>query len=232
MLILGIETSGSRGGIAVCRDDQCLAEVDLENAPRRHAQTLVSQIGETFRQLGLKIGDLDAVAVSVGPGSFTGLRVGVVCAKTLAYANDCPLAAVDTLEVIAANSPPDVGFVHVTADAQRGDLFVADYHRRSQAEWARERPPRIVRADDWFASLTDRDLVSGPALESSLAGGPTVWRNLPQAAWTPSARHVAAIGARRIEQGLTADLATLEPVYLRRSAAEEKADPDRSLRSD
>ncbi len=84
------------------------------------------------------------MAVSVGPGSFTGLRVGVVCAKTLAYANGCQLAAVDTLEAIAANSPADVVSVHVIADAQRGDLFVADYCRKSIVEWDRDRPPRIV----------------------------------------------------------------------------------------
>jgi tRNA threonylcarbamoyladenosine biosynthesis protein TsaB len=232
MLILGIEISGPRGGIAVCRDNACLAEVELEHAPRRHAQTLVSQIGETLRHLGLQIADLEAVAVSIGPGSFTGLRVGVVCAKTLAYTIDCRLAAVDTLEVIAANSPPEVDVVHVIADAQRGDLFVGDYRRKSPVEWSRERPPRIVRAEDWFAALTNPDIVSGPGLEPYLANGPKVWQSLPQKAWTPLAGQVAAIGARQIERGLTAEVATLEPLYLRQSAAEEKADRDRSMRSD
>ncbi len=227
MLILGIETSGPRGGIAVCRDEECLAEVVLEEAPRRHAQTLVLQIGDTFGQLGLKIAELDAVAVSVGPGSFTGLRVGVVCAKTLAYANGYQLAAVDTLEAIAANSPAEVDSVHVIADAQRGDLFVADYQRKSNVEWDRDLPPRIVRADEWFHSLTDRDVVSGPGLRPYSPAGPTVWRSLPESAWLPSARVVAEIGARHIQQEFTANVATLEPLYVRRSAAEEKADRDR-----
>jgi tRNA threonylcarbamoyladenosine biosynthesis protein TsaB len=229
MLILGIETSGPRGGIAVCRDDECLAQVELENAPRRHAQTLVSQIGDTLRQLGLKIAELDAVAVSVGPGSFTGLRVGVVCAKTLAYANGCRLAAVDTLEAIAANSPLDVTLVHVIADAQRGDLFVADYRRKSHVEWARESPPRIVRADNWFASLTEQDVVSGPGLSVDQRVGAAVWRSLPEPERTPSARKVAAIGAGQLRQGVVTDIASLEPLYVRRSAAEEKADSSQSL---
>jgi tRNA threonylcarbamoyladenosine biosynthesis protein TsaB len=227
MLILGIETSGPRGSIAVRRDEECLAEVILEDAPRRHAQTLVVQIGDALRQLGLKIAELDAVAVSVGPGSFTGLRVGVVCAKTLAYASGCQLAAVDTLEAIAANSPPEVASVHVIADAQRGDLFVGDYCRKSNVEWDRDRPPRIVRADEWFQSLTSCDVVSGPALRPYSPAGPTEWRSLPEIAWAPSAQLVAQIGARHIREAFTADVATLEPLYVRRSAAEEKAERDR-----
>ena len=224
MLILGSETSGPRGSIAVCRDEECLAEVILEDAPRRHAQTLVLQIGDTFGRLGLRIAELDAVAVSVGPGSFTGLRVGVVCAKTLAYATGCRLAAVDTLEAIAGNSPPEVVSVHVIADAQRGDLFVATYHRKSNLDWDRESPPTIVRADAWFDSLTARDVVSGPALGLYKPSGSTLWRSLPETAWLPSARVVAQIGGRQIRGGSAADAATLEPLYVRRSAAEEKAD--------
>jgi tRNA threonylcarbamoyladenosine biosynthesis protein TsaB len=229
MLILGIETSGSCGSIAVCRDDVCLAEVELENAPRRHAQSLVSQIGDVFPQLGLKIADLGAVAVSVGPGSFTGLRVGTVCAKSLAYATGSRLAAVDTFEAIAANSPSDADSVHVIADAQRGDLFLADYRRLPAGEWACVNPPSIVRAADWFASLTGRDLVSGPGLQVYPPSGPTVWRSLPAPAWIPSARKIAEIGLRQIHMGHLAEIATLEPLYLRRSAAEEKADRSPSI---
>ena len=80
--------------------------------------------------------------MSVGPGSFTGLRVGVVCAKTLAYATGARLAAVDTLEAIAANSPPDVETVHVITDAQRGDLFVGTYRRTADGRLAPRRPAR------------------------------------------------------------------------------------------
>ncbi len=231
MLILGIETSGPRGSIAVCRDDECLAEVELESAPRRHAQTLVSQMDDSFRQLGLKVAELEAVAVSIGPGSFTGLRVGVVCAKTLAYAIGCPLAAVDTFEVIAANSPLDVTSVHVIADAQRGDLFAAQYRRMSNVEWIREITPRIVGAEDWFAKLTNRDVVSGPGLLVDHGREAAVWRSLPEATWIPSARQAAAIGARQIQRGVVADIATLEPFYVRRSAAEEKADRNQSMPS-
>ena len=225
MLILGIETSGPHGGIAICQDGVCLAESQLENAPRRHAQTLVIQIRDMFNRLGLRFSMLDAVAVSVGPGSFTGLRVGVVCAKTLAYATGCRLAAVDTLEAIAANSPPEVASVNVIDDAQRGDIFVATYHRSSDVGWLRNAPPAIFRADAWLASLTEGEIVSGPGLANYCDSAGRIWRCLPETLWTPRARTVATIGALQIERGLSADCAALEPFYVRRSAAEEKADP-------
>jgi tRNA threonylcarbamoyladenosine biosynthesis protein TsaB len=225
MLILGIETSGMRGGIAVCRDGLCLAEAALENAPRRHAQTLVTQIQATLERLGIRIADLDAVAVSIGPGSFTGLRVGVVCAKTLAYATGCRLAAVDTFAAIAANSPADLAAVHVIADAQRGDLFLGTYRRSAAEGWNSPSPPTIVAAQEWLATLGEKDIVTGPGL-AVVDRNPAaaMWGSLPESVWTPSARTIAEIGARQIAEGRLADCATLEPFYLRRSAAEERAD--------
>jgi len=225
MLILGIETSGTRGEIAVCRDADCLAEAALENAPRRHAQTLVSQLNTTLKRLGLRVADLDGIAVSMGPGSFTGLRVGVVCAKTLAYVTGCRLAAVDTLQAIAANTPPDVATVHVLSDAQRGDLFVGTYNRIADGEWIREGEISIVKAEPWFQARHPDDTLCGPALAVYGSIAPTTCRVLPEAAWSPRARIVASIGRRQIERGDLADCATLEPFYLRRSSAEEKRDP-------
>jgi tRNA threonylcarbamoyladenosine biosynthesis protein TsaB len=225
MLTLGIETSGPRGGIALCRGDVCIAESMLEEAPRRHAQTLVSQIAETLGRHKLRVADLDAVAVSIGPGSFTGLRVGVVCAKTLAYATGCRLAAVDTLEAIAANCPGDVDAVHVMADAQRGDLFVGTYRRRSHEEWIREGPLTIVSADRWLAERSPGDVLSGPGLAIHAARLPGNCRLLPPPACTPQARVIAQIGWRHAERGQIADCAGLEPFYLRQSAAEERSGP-------
>ncbi len=224
MLILGIETSGSKGSIAVCRGRECLAESPLEDAPRRHAQTLVSQMRAALRHLKLRVADLDAVAVSIGPGSFTGLRVGVVCAKTLAYAARVRLAAVDTLLAIAANSPPDVGAVHVIADAQRGELFAAAFRRSPAGEWVAEGPTRLVPAATWAAARKRDDCITGPGLALCAEQIPSACRRLSEEFWIPTARQVARLGARQIEHGETADCATLEPFYLRRSAAEEKAD--------
>ena len=225
MLILGIETSGPGGGIALLRDDECLAEATLESEGKRHAQTLVSQIDELFRELGLHVAQLDALAVSIGPGSFTGLRIGVMCAKTLAYATGSRLAAVDTLEAIAHNSPWDVSAVHVISDAQRGDVFVGTYRRVSDNDWRREAPITIENAVQWLAARHAGEVISGPALALHCALVPAQCRPLPESSWQPTARAIALIGRRQVERGQLADCARLEPFYLRRSAAEERADP-------
>ena len=220
MLILGIETSGLGGGVALCRDDACIAESALQEAPRRHARTLVGQIEQMFKQVNVRIDELDAVAVSIGPGSFTGLRVGVVCAKTLAYVLNRPLTAVDTLQAIAENSPPEIDRVSVISDAQRGDIFVGTYARSGSA-WTCEAAPTIVAAQAWLADRRPDEVVLGPGLARE-AALPLGCRRLPEAASIPAARVVARIGIRQVERGLLADCVTLEPFYLRRSAAEER----------
>jgi tRNA threonylcarbamoyladenosine biosynthesis protein TsaB len=220
-LVLGIETSGLAGSIALCRGTELRAESRLEEAPRRHAQTLVLQIGTLLREAGASVHDLDVVAVSVGPGSFTGLRVGVVCAKTLAYATGCQLAAVDTLRAIAANAPTDVSCLCVMADALRGDAYVASY-RRDGDDWKTEHAPRIAPAQTWVAERQPGEVISGPGLATYAQVVPSSWRQLGAETWTPLARVVAQLGLGQVERGETADCATLIPFYLRRSSAEER----------
>ena len=83
---------------------------------------------------GLDIRDLHVVAVGIGPGSFTGLRIGLTAAKTLAYATSADLVGFDSLEGLAANAPADALCVHVVADAQRGDVYAADFARHAPGE--------------------------------------------------------------------------------------------------
>jgi tRNA threonylcarbamoyladenosine biosynthesis protein TsaB len=220
-LVLGIETSGLTGGIALVRGDHCLGDVQLEEAPRRHAQTLVAQIGTLVGGAGCRVRDLSAVAVSIGPGSFTGLRVGVVCAKTLAYATGCRLAAVDTLRAIAANSPAEVARVHVLADALRGDAYVASYER-IDGRWTAREPPALAAAAAWLAERGPGDVLSGPGLAVYAVNFPAACRQLPADCWTPRARVVAQLGLEQLARGQAVDCATLVPFYLRRSAAEER----------
>ncbi len=223
MLILAIETSAAPGSVALCRGAECLFSTTLEGASRRHAQMLVSRIDEGLRTTKLRAADLEGIAVSVGPGSFTGLRVGVVCAKTLAFAVGKPLAAVDTLEAIAANSPPDVQVVSVVSDAQRGDLYVGTYRQTGPRVWRPAGEIEIKPAEEWLSCRGPGEVLSGPGLAPWQERIPAGVRVLPGSAWVADARAVAAIGARRILDGQTADPFLLEPVYIRRSAAEERA---------
>ena len=236
LLTLGVETSGLAGAIALRRNGETLEAVSIEQVGRRHAQTLVSEVDTLLRRHALTAKQLEVVAVSIGPGSFTGLRVGVVFAKTLAYAIGCHLVAVDTFRAIASASPSDVTEVCVVSDAQRGDLFVGRFVRETIAtsgnditNWTRPADISIEPLEDWchrfgeIAASRPSIALSGVAAESLCANLPSSVRILGQEYRTPQANLIAQLGEHQAQAGELADFWTLEPFYLRRSAAEEKA---------
>lgn len=223
-LTLGIETSGFGGSIALVREGVVMAQCDLDPTGRRHARSLVPEIGHLLTSASLTVSDLDLIAVSIGPGSFTGLRVGVVCAKTLAWAASADVVAVDTYLAIASQSPADVDRVDVVGDGQRGDLYVGRYQRVRSDEWIREGELTIRAADEWLAELESDTVVTGPGLERHAGTAAARGRVLPRELWSPRAASIALLGERRWRSGVRDDVWLLEPFYLRKSSAEEKAD--------
>src|SRR5437773_12166637 len=105
MRVLALETSGTAGSVAVLDDEQLLTAVALDPA-QRTARTLAPAIRDVLKHVGWAPTDVQLVAVTAGPGSFTGLRLGVTTAKTFAYAAGCEVLGVNTLEVIAGRAPP------------------------------------------------------------------------------------------------------------------------------
>lgn len=223
MLVLAIETSGFGGSIALLEDDQVLGEAVLD-AQRRHAQTLVPELHLLLSRQGRQASDCELLAVSVGPGSFTGLRVGITCAKTLGYATGCPLVAVPTFPSIAAGSPADINRLQVVMNAQRQELFVGRFERQGDGHWAEMRPLSIERSTVWQASLTSEDVVTGPGLDGISQSVAPRCQVLPPEYWQPQARDVGRLGRQAARQGLTTSCWDLLPLYVRKSAAEEKWD--------
>ena len=222
MLTLGVETSGRSGSVAICRDGTCLAERPLEKTGRRHAQTLVLEVERILADLDLCADECELVAVSIGPGSFTGLRVGVVFAKTFAYANRCDIAAVDTLACIATTSPSEVNTVYVVDDAQRGELFVGHYTKRPDGHWIATNGIELHNAVRWFAARTTEDVVTGPGVEKYMERYASTCRILAPEYRTARASVVAKLGQLNFESIGADDFWMLEPFYFRKSAAEEK----------
>jgi tRNA threonylcarbamoyladenosine biosynthesis protein TsaB len=229
VLLLAFETSVRDGTIALRRDGVLLEERLLEQGGRRHAQTLVAEIDALLKSHACRPAQLDAVAVSSGPGSFTGLRVGVVSAKTLAYATGARLAAVDTLAAVAEQTPGRPPVLHVIADAQRADIHVATYRFSEERgdEYRRDGEIEIVAAAVWCGQRVAGDVVSGPGVEkvASLLTGRV--HLPPHENRIPRAATIALLGERRIASGIVDDAWTTEPVYVRKSAAEEKWDAER-----
>jgi tRNA threonylcarbamoyladenosine biosynthesis protein TsaB len=177
-------------------------------------------MGALFQAAGRSMSACQGVAVSIGPGSFTGLRIGVVCSKTFAYALGCPVTAVDTLLAIAEDSPADISRLTVIADAQRGGLYVGKYVRSAES-WVREGEIATPLAKAWCESVSGSEIVAGPGLdrwEKELEGRCRLLSSLR----IPKAATICEIGRRQFLAGKTADLWELEPYYLRKSSAEEQ----------
>ncbi|MCA8994286.1 MAG: tRNA (adenosine(37)-N6)-threonylcarbamoyltransferase complex dimerization subunit type 1 TsaB [Planctomycetaceae bacterium] len=224
MIVLGIETSGRQGSLAVVRDGNVIAERELSATGRRHARTLVPELKTLLEDNGLNPSDLDIIAVSIGPGSFTGLRVGVVCAKTLAYALNKPIVAIDTCDAIAFALPADINRAAVIFDALRGDVYVAEYERTNSG-WNETARPGLVPLEAWLATTTGKSLTAtGPGLTQHGDEISTHCPLAPEEFHNPQASAIALLGEQQAQAGSVADTWTIEPHYIRRSAAEEKAD--------
>lgn len=223
MNLVAVETSGRNGTIALLQDGLDPITKNLGSDGKRHAQTLVSDADALLRDHGLEAKDTTCVAVSLGPGSFTGLRVGIVFAKTFGWLNKCPIVSVPTLKAVALATPPSAEHICVISDAQRGEVFVAEFQREGHLIQSLA-DVRIATLDETRSLLKPETTLTGPALtkyEDELAGFCPL---APKPKWQPSAHHVALLGQMAFENGDIADPWKLEPFYLRRSAAEEKRD--------
>ncbi|MBQ7034037.1 MAG: tRNA (adenosine(37)-N6)-threonylcarbamoyltransferase complex dimerization subunit type 1 TsaB [Clostridia bacterium] len=132
MNILAIESSAQSAGAAVLYGDTLLSEQFVNNG-LTHSQTLLPLIDAALSAAGKRIGDMDAVAVSAGPGSFTGVRIGMGTAKGLALGADLPLIPVPTLLGLAHNAAAFGGVIVPIMDARRGEVYTATYYAEGGA---------------------------------------------------------------------------------------------------
>jgi tRNA threonylcarbamoyladenosine biosynthesis protein TsaB len=221
MKILAIETTGQAGSVALL-EGATLARETMLPAAERSAKTLAPAIREILDAAGWRSTDIRLIAVATGPGSFTGLRVGVTTAKTFAYAMRGEVIGVNTLEVIAAQAPDDIERVSAVVDAQRQQVFVREFVRDSMGEFQPIGDAAILDSDNWLAGINPATSVSGPALEKLAAQIPPGVTIVPRELWSPRAATVGQLGWRRYQSGARDDLWRIVPHYFRPSAAEEK----------
>jgi tRNA threonylcarbamoyladenosine biosynthesis protein TsaB len=234
VLLLAFDTSGLSGSVALLEGATVLAQQPLDPA-RRSAQTLIPGIQEMLQASGVQSGAIGLVATTIGPGSFTGLRVGVTAAKTLAYALRAELLGLTTLEVLAhqaAATLPVGTEVHAVLDAQRKELFLGRWQVAVAATSATElpimavlAPASIVSAENWLAEMPDRTVVTGSGLRKLVTRLPTHVAAESEGLWEPQAATLGKLAWRAYVEGRRDDLWKLAPLYLRPSAAEEKAAP-------
>lgn len=217
---LVLETSGRRGTVALGEGERLVGRTLA--AGRRHARDLTAFVKELLDAEGWTARDLTGVIVSRGPGSFTGLRVGIMSAKAFAYAVGAKLVAVDTFGAIAEQSPPEAFAVHILADGQQGKVYQQLFHRDViEGQWQPDAEVRIVPLDEWIATLGGEAWVSGPGVEVYRNRLPKSVRIVAEDDREPQAASVYRIGLRQATEGNFADVWGLEPAYLRGSYAEE-----------
>ncbi|HKJ04807.1 MAG TPA: tRNA (adenosine(37)-N6)-threonylcarbamoyltransferase complex dimerization subunit type 1 TsaB [Geopsychrobacteraceae bacterium] len=220
--ILAIDTSSLSGSVALCQDGIILAESTI-NARSTHSERLLQQVEQVLEGAGITVSDLDLIAVVHGPGSFTGLRVGLATAKGLAVAADLPVVGLSTLEVLAMNLPLCPYPVCAFIDARKGEVYSGLYDCRSghpvPLSVASVQPPSelLDSLDDEIAFVGDGVSLYSMMIEQKMGGR----AKLPPApAHQLRAAAAAVLAVRKYSEGEPSTVEELVPCYIRPSDAD------------
>jgi tRNA threonylcarbamoyladenosine biosynthesis protein TsaB len=221
MLIAAIETSTAGCAVAIGTEGGVIAADASDDG--KHAEFLIPALARLCDASGIARGDIEGVAVDIGPGLFTGLRVGVAAAKALAQARSVPILGVPSLDVLARSAGTDSSTVCACIDAKRGEVFAAFYRRENgdvrrlteftpyspealRAEIEARRDPTTLVGE---GALRYRDLLASDNAEFARSSSAR-----------PDAGVLLQIAAPRLARGETDRLEALAPLYIRRSDAE------------
>ena len=223
MKILALETTEKFGSAALLDGNRILAETTLPK-DRRSSQTLHPALHTLLRESQIAPTEIDIVAVIVGPGSFTGLRVGVAAAKVFAYTTGAKVIALDTFHTVASAMPPHTGVISIGVDAQRGEVVAAILRLTTDGRIETVREPELISVADWWkhAEQYDDVLFTGPALERWGTKAPAHLVLADESDWFPKASIAGKLAFERMLLEQFDDVWSLLPIYSRLSAAEEK----------
>ncbi|HUW65141.1 MAG TPA: tRNA (adenosine(37)-N6)-threonylcarbamoyltransferase complex dimerization subunit type 1 TsaB [Spirochaetia bacterium] len=224
MLVLGIDTATPVAGVALVNENGLVAS-RLVSGSRSHSVRLMPMIRDVLHEGQVQPGDLSGLAVSTGPGSFTGLRIGLVCARTLARIWQLPLAGLSTLEVLAFPFAGSGALVVPMLNARRGEVYAGVYRAgpdrpvclAGPAAVAPEGLPALLEPFDGpFVAVGD----GLPVCRLVLAQLKRDVREAPPVAWAPRGDSLAQLGAILLENGLGTDALAVFPRYIRLPEAE------------
>lgn len=210
--LLNIETATKNCSVAVAKDGQTLLCREIAAEGYSHAEKLHVFIQETLRELQLTFGDLSAIAVSKGPGSYTGLRIGVSAAKGLCYALDIPLISVDTLTVLASQVNIDEGVIIPMIDARRMEVYSALFNK--DIGMTREVQAEIITADS-FSGILEKVHIVGDCQEKIKTVLDRENFIFLEDIVFPSANDMAALSFAKFQNNDFEDVAYFEPFYLK-----------------
>ncbi len=226
MLILAFETTAKAGSVALLEETKLLGE-SYQNTGLTHSQTLMVMAEDMLKQCGKAVSDITAVAVAEGPGSFTGVRIGVAAAKGFAWGGQLPCYGVSTLEAMAETLGVYQGYVCPCMDARRSQVYNALFYA-DRAEIQRVREDRAISLAELGEELKT---LEGPIFlvgDGSSLTYKTLKESVPNLVLPPEHRMhqrasgVALVAAKKIAGGESGDANALTPNYLRLSQAERE----------
>jgi tRNA threonylcarbamoyladenosine biosynthesis protein TsaB len=222
MRILGIDTSTMTAGVGIVQDDQVLIDLKYD-VKITYSEVLLSTIDMALRTVDLTAEKLDGFAISIGPGSFTGLRIGLSTVKGLCFASGKPLAGVPSLDALASLSLFCRYPVVPILDAKKNQVYAAIYDT-SGGEVNRKSEYLVVDTEELIKNISSETLFVGPGVRVyqkdliRLLGDKAHFA--PNEQSLPSGACVARMGRDKILAGQVEDITDLEPMYLRKSEAE------------
>lgn len=223
MKILAIETATVAGSIAILDDLEGLVGEVRTDVKIVHAERLMPSVEWLLKSSMVSIEEIDAFAVSIGPGSFTGLRIGLSTAKGFAYASGKPLVPVPTLDAFAGTLPFCSLMICPMLDARKNEVYAALYKWRD-GSLEKILPETAINPLDLMKEIKEPVVFMGEGTRKYRALITDALDSMalfaPASRMTPSAATVAEIALEKIREGAVADIAGLVPFYIRRSEAE------------
>ena len=214
MRILAVDTSSERGSVCLAEDGEVLGEVRLRRSVQ-HSDRLFRSVDFLFGQVTFGLADIDLFVAARGPGSFTGLRVGLTAMQAFAAAHGKPGAGVSTLEAIAWKCGAREQWIAPVIDARRGEVYGAVYLREREGVLTEIRQPAVMPPAQWFASLPNSEILfcgDGALRYKEFISRPR-WKFVEVDLYLASAL---------AELALLQDRGQLSPLYVRRTEAELK----------
>lgn len=212
-VILCLETATTNCSVGIAKDGKLLAIKEDNSKGYSHAEKLHVFINEILRETNLSVDELDAVAVSKGPGSYTGLRIGVSTAKGLCFSLDIPLISVPTLDLLAEQLDEENGFIISMLDARRMEVYSAVYD--AELNQVRETKAEVLDENS-FAGYLENSKVhfigNGVAKFKDICENPNAVFHKQK---FPSAKEMAKIAELKYKISDTEDVAYFEPYYLK-----------------
>ena len=222
MIVLGIETSSTCGSVAVVQDRKVLGELFF-NTGTKHSTKIVPSISNLLSTVELDKADLEGIAVTSGPGSYTSLRIGISIAKGLAYSLDIPLIGISTLQCVAFNSIISPHLICSLIDARKGELYSALF-RYNTGELERISEDQIVSIDYLCSTIDEKTVLIGDGLylyKSTFVdkiNGLVLFA--PEHLYYGRASSCAILGIDNFKKAKRDEVNTLVPKYIRQADAE------------